>query len=300
MQSDDYGSQVQEFIKRTESLGHIKYKLWDKDLWMGLGDCSALFAWYGYLQGKREFKTVQWSMNTSTLIGMWATKYIQEWLSMWDLMFFDNVDWWVNHIAMVISYKESETWYVIEIIDLSARYNVSRRTIDVSKEGEKILYEVEWEKYYIKFATNVLFDREYKKQKMTTIKWLDYNIYYNPNNKPKEFAAMVTTYIPPVNWDSDNINCGWGSCKHTANGTELTDDLAGKLAACPMQFPHWTKLMIEWHGEVTCVDRWGLIVMRSDINTRGNVSSMNRIDVFAGNGTSKIELSKSVRKVIVL
>jgi len=110
LQSDDYGSQVKEFITWTESLGNIKYKLWDKDLGMWLWDCSALFAWYGYLQGKREFKTVQWSMNASTLIGMWATKYIQEWLSMWDLMFFDNVDWWVNHIAMVISYKESETW----------------------------------------------------------------------------------------------------------------------------------------------------------------------------------------------
>ena len=106
MQSDDYGSQVDEFIQWTEWLGHIKYKLWDKDLWMGFWDCSALFAWYWYLQGKWEFKTVQGALGSAKLFNMWAVKYIQEWLNRWDIMFFRNLNWGINHIAMVVSYRE--------------------------------------------------------------------------------------------------------------------------------------------------------------------------------------------------
>ena len=166
---------------------------------MGLWDCSALFAWYWYLQWKWEFKTVQNSMSSAKIFNMGIVKYIQEWLNRWDIMFFRNLDGWVNHIAMVVSYRESETWYVIEIIDLSTRYNVSRREINVYKDEWKIMYEAEWEKYIISFSTNVLFDRVFKKQKMATINWVDFNVYYNPNNKPTEFTATITTYITPVN-----------------------------------------------------------------------------------------------------
>lgn len=290
LQSDVYDkSQVDKFVEWTKTLWHIKYSLWDKDLWTGKWDCSALFAWYGFINNQWEFKTTQQSMNAQRLYEM-GIKKDAPWY--WDLMFFKKEWGWVNHIAMVVDKKLQN----YEIIDLSSKHNVSKRWV-VIDDGK---FLADGESYSIYFASNILFDRTYTKQKMATINGNEYNIYYDKDNVPKEFMATVTTYIPKTNWDSNDINCWWGSCEHTADGTILNDKLAWKVMACPMQYPHWTRMMIEWFWVVECHDRWWLIVMKNDINTRWNVSSMNRLDVFAGMDESKIDLSKSIRKITVL
>lgn len=98
-------------------------------------------------------------------------------------------------------------------------------------------------------------------------------------NKRTDFH--ITQYIP---WNWNQINCWW-DCKKTANWTYLADNAKSKvwkLAACPRQFGFWTKLEIQWYWIVTCVDRWWLITLKWDINSRCNESSMNRLDVFTG------------------
>ena len=54
------------------------------------------------------------------------------------------------------------------------------------------------------------------------------------------------------------MNCS-GNCRVTADGHYLTEEDAGKVVACPQDFPHWTRLYITDYGEVVCHDRWAWI-----------------------------------------
>lgn len=58
------------------------------------------------------------------------------------------------------------------------------------------------------------------------------------------------------------MNCGEGSCFHTADGYELSakDELA--VVACPRDIDMGTHLFIEWLWEVVCHDRGGSIAKK--------------------------------------
>lgn len=61
------------------------------------------------------------------------------------------------------------------------------------------------------------------------------------------------------------INCQW-DCLYTANWHKLTDDDMYKSVACPKEYPLWTKIYLEWIGEVICNDRgWAINGNRLDM-----------------------------------
>lgn len=273
---------------------NIKYRLWEKDLSTGFWDCSALLSWYGYITDKRALRLWTKTLNAYNIYRMGVEKSMEQaWY--WDTVFFWNKTSKIHHIAVLTDkkYIDSDTYH-IRIVDLSPDW-MQHRWIQIYKGS----YWFDWEQYLIHYSQWVLFSKR-DSQKMAIINWKDLYTVYNKSNAPKRFEATVTTYIIPEKDDPTNINCWWASCKTTANGTVLKNELAWKIGACPMQYALGTKLSIEWHGEITCVDRGWLIVMKWDINTRDNISTMNRIDVFAGVGTSKINMSKSERIVSVL
>lgn len=125
---------------------------------------------------------------------------------------------------------------------------------------------------------------------------------YAVPRKLSEFSEFtdfhVTQYIP---WNWDPINCWW-DCSTTANWTKLGPDdwMEWKLAACPRQFPFWTKLEVQWYWIVTCVDRWWLITLKWDINSRCNESSMNRLDIYTWYGKQKAPMPPRNAKVRVI
>lgn len=105
---------------------------------------------------------------------------------------------------------------------------------------------------------------------------------FNPSRilEPKLWKYLwvygITRYYTPVRWQrtylwSKNfesafkLNCmykpnrPYGWCLDTASGYRLKPEDAFKMAACPPNLKHNTKLFIEWLGEVTCVDRWWAI-----------------------------------------
>lgn len=52
------------------------------------------------------------------------------------------------------------------------------------------------------------------------------------------------------------MNCGAGSCFHTANWYELSAKDEMSVVACPPSFALGTTLRIEGLGDVVCRDRW--------------------------------------------
>lgn len=61
------------------------------------------------------------------------------------------------------------------------------------------------------------------------------------------------------------INCQW-DCLYTANWHKLTDNDMYKSVACPKEYPLWTKIYLEWIGEVICNDRgWAINGNRLDM-----------------------------------
>lgn len=122
------------------------------------------------------------------------------------------------------------------------------------------------------------------------IKWNITSKYYEPkeevkwiniSNKDKkwEITFSLSRYYTVVenqkryyNWrtyEQDfKMNCAW-NCNITANWHILTDDDMYKSVACPKEYPLWTKIYLEWIGEVICNDRWWAI-------------NWNRIDMWCG------------------
>lgn len=288
------GNIVDKFFYRAMSNTHIKYKLWAKDPKWWYIDCSWLISYFWKTHWLFTDRETKFASNAYQIYSM-GTKKEYKYIKKWDIVFFLNKSKWINHIAVYVTWSSND----MTIVDASGRYWISKRAITFDTW---YIYNIDWEKYELRFATNPLFT---KNKYMNTIVVAEiwskkYHVKYDVNNKPRKFTATVTTYIIPEKDNKNNINCWWSSCKHTANWTELTKELAGKIWACPYQYKLGTKIYIEWLWEITCVDRWWLIVMKWDINTRGNVSSMNRIDVFAWIWKSSISLSKSVRNVSVL
>ena len=96
--------------------------------------------------------------------------------------------------------------------------------------------------------------------------------YYSWENKKEELVFSLSRYYSVMpnqkryyNWKSYEedfkMNCA-GDCLYTANWHKLTDDDMYKSVACPKEYELWTKIYLEWIGEVVCNDRWWKIVMQ--------------------------------------
>lgn len=99
-------------------------------------------------------------------------------------------------------------------------------------------------------------DNEPEKQFM----WL-YNLsrYYTVVPSQKKY------YLNRTYEEDFEVNCQW-DCFKTANGHLLSDDQWGKVVACPPNIKLWSRLLIEWIGEVTCQDRgWAIKWRRLDV-----------------------------------
>lgn len=100
------------------------------------------------------------------------------------------------------------------------------------------------------------------------IQWEVVSKYYKPKDVEKitfslsRYYTVVEGQKRYYNWRSYqedfNMNCAW-NCNITANWHVLTDDDMYKSVACPKEYPLWTKIYLEWIGEVVCNDRWWAI-----------------------------------------
>jgi len=270
----DYDKETElEMYKRLESKIGIPYKLWGKGNWFL--DCSWLFGTYAHYK--------LWSIDYNTLINHYSAENIRQRNNEKSFEDIGNGDFlylmkWGKAVhIMYVNYVEDNIIHTIEA-NLDSWVNLYEYRFIQDTNG--IFIEYKWSVYDFKITSNELLDgRKYL--------W--------------EF--LISSYIPN-NWDK--INCWGGSCAHTASGLPLNDSYAWKIVACPKQFSiglNWEpkqKLYIEWHWIVECSDRGWLIVMKWETNSRGNVSSMNRLDLFWWMWTPKIKRNQTTRKVYLV
>jgi hypothetical protein len=265
-------------------IGWINSKLWMPYVlggrWNGKIACSGLI-WSFALYSEKDIdkKTYLNNLNAQSIYWLTKQKDVKD-IIRWDLVFWKQ--WTIKHIAIITKVNLEEGR--ILVTDATPWNWVSMRTIYLA-------YDEAWKivnyrnptrgKYELLFAYNP-FAQE---------------INITEENKWEflwEFS--VTSYIPgngdPINSDKDYI--------HTASWLPLKDEYAWKVVACPKKFAFGTKLLIDWHGEVVCKDRWGLITMAWEKNSRGNIAKESHLDLFAWLGTPKIARAKSTRKVYFL
>ena len=94
--------------------------------------------------------------------------------------------------------------------------------------------------------------------------------YYTPT--PDQESYFRDTYE-----EDFAVNCH-GDCFSTANSTKIDDSMAGKVLACPPEFPFGTRIYIEDFGIATCKDRGGMIKGgRLDLWAGASTAGLNRI-----------------------
>lgn len=188
----------------------------------------------------------------------------------WDLLFWASEDkpWYMSHVSVIIKYTKN----TIEIIDAHPTYWVSRRTI--SYEWNKSMWN-DGNVYLLFPTTNPILD---------TSKW----------TRQYQWEFSATSYVPRMG--VVDINSSW-SPTVTASWLPLLDEYAGKVIACPKKYPLNTQFYVAWLWLVDCKDRWGLITMAWDTNSRGNIAKYNHIDIFAWLDTAKIDRSKRMTDV---
>lgn len=256
----------------------MPYKLGGK--WGGNIDCSGLFGAYAHYQiGLINYNTL---INHYSAQNIWErnTEVQLEDISYGDLMYIMELKG-MSHVAMVVWYSKWEIT-TLESNPIWGVWEYKYRLLD-SPYGKFI--ERNWNVWDFKFSKNELL-----------------------TNRKYVWEFLISSYIPG-NWDQ--INCWGGGCAHTASWLPLKDEYAWKIVACPCEYWIWRKdcwmeyrpkqkLYIEWHGVVECSDRWGLITMKWEENSRWNITSINRLDLFAGIGTPKIKRWQDTRKVYLV
>lgn len=241
-------------------------------------DCSGLLTYFGYLLWVRtQQETV--TINSTKLYQMSKYRIPITHLRVWDIIYFDNKDGDVNHIAVVSEKFKNNT---IGILDASLANGVSIRTIEIKKLWWHRHYIVDGERYRLYGASNPVYDEAVRKgiavvganDKPTKCEVKAEKVVLNNYENRQEYH--VTSYLPWLGW----INCWGGGCWHTADWTPTLDEYAGKIIACPRQFPSWTMVEIEGLGTMRCADTWWHIVLKGDTNSKCNESTMNRLDIF--------------------
>lgn len=246
-------------------------------------DCSWLFGAYAYY----VLKTI----NHNTLINHYSAESIRnineetniEDISIWDYLYL--MKWWeAVHIAMIID------------VDRQWKVTTFEAWVDRGVSQYEYNFIQDWNWIYILTENWTVYD--FKITRNSLITSLD-----DRDDLELIWEFLISSYIP---WNWDNINCWGGSCYHTASWLPLKDEYAWKIVACPKIYSIWLnwepkqKLYIEWHWVVECSDRGWLIVMKWETNSRGNISSMNRLDLFAWLNTPKIKRSQTTRKVYLV
>lgn len=75
--------------------------------------------------------------------------------------------------------------------------------------------------------------------------------------------AALSHYVP----NRGGVNCGnfvRGKCISRMASGLAWQDWIGRAAACPMEFPFWTKIILPGGELFYCLDHGGAIVTRSD------------------------------------
>lgn len=251
----------------------MQYKLGGK--WGWSIDCSWLFGAYAlYEIGMIDNNTLINHYSAENIRQINEEKYIDTMMP-WDFVYLMK-NWKANHIMMVADID----WNYISTFEANPEWWVGIYVYRFIQDNHGIYLERNWNVYDFKITTNSL---------LTARKYIG--------------KFLISSYIP---WNWDQINCWGGGCAHAASWLPLKDEYAWKIVACPKQYSIWLngepkqKLYIEWHWVVECSDRGWLIVMKGEVNSRGNVSSMNRLDLFAWLGTPKIKRNQTTRKVYLV
>ena len=251
----------------------MPYKLWWKGWWQI--DCSWLFGTYAHYKKKLiSYNDLINHYNAEIIRQLNVKKDIKD-IQRWDLLYIIK-----ENKAIHIMYVYAIDLWNITTIEANANSWVSYQEYRFIKWTEWIFLEQDWKVWDFDITHNSLIDME--------LIW----------------DFLISSYIPTTQWM--NINNGWKSWNHTASWLPLNDSYAWKIAACPKQYSIWLnwepkqKLYIEDYGIVECSDRGGLIVMKWETNSRGNISSMNRLDLFAWLNTPKIKRSQTTRKVYLV
>lgn len=251
----------------------MPYKLWGK--WGWQLDCSWLFGTFAHYNMKL--------ISYNDLINHYSAELIRqnnihkdlENIQIWDLVYIIK-----DNKAVHIMYVYSIDKWNLTTLEANVNSWVSYQEYRFIKWTEWIFLEQDWKVWDFDITHNSLIDME--------LIW----------------DFLISSYIPTTVWM--NINNWWKSWNHTASWLPLKDDYAGKIVACPKIYDigiNWTtkqKLYIEWHWIVECSDRWWLIVMKWEKNSRWNISSNNRLDLFAWMDTPKIEWGQKHANVYLI
>jgi len=244
----------------------MKYELWAK--WWWKIDCSWLFWAYAFYKKK--------IISRNTLINHYSAEDIRrqnvqkfwlvEWISAWDFLY------------IMVWKKATHIMYVL---------GVDKNIVTTYEANPDWVWHYQYR--FISDWKGVFLERN----------WKLYDFFITTNNllNPWEYLwdFLISSYIPKTN--SMDINAWWKSWLHTASW---------RIVACPKQFSiglNWepkTKLYIEDYWIVECSDHGGLIVMKWEINSRWNVSSYNRLDLFAWLNTAKIKRGQQHRNVYLV
>jgi len=239
----------------------MPYKLWAKKSQNWKIDCSWLLSDYWVKNNIFSTQERAYNLNAFQLFSRWKEKDIA-YLERWDVIFFlDLNNENVNHIAVFLEWSWSflmGSWFKARIFDATFNNWVSKRNITITYKDWKFYTESNWYKYKLRFATNPLVEK---------YKWL---------HTERDFK--VTNYYTPTVIDSWNqINCWW-SCDVTADWHKLEEKDAWVVFACPKEYPLWIKIQV-WDRVGMCRDRWWIIVMSWQKNSRWNVSKESHIDI---------------------
>lgn len=139
-----------------------------------------------------------------------------------------------------------------------------------------------WDPYEVQYETvNQLIQRILEKHPNMEIKWhgdfqakncpwvnFDWSKIVKEKREYIDFSlSRYYTVVPNqsryYNWrtyeEDFAMNCA-GNCNTTANWHILTDADMYKSVACPKEYELWTRIYLEWIGEVVCNDRWWAII----------------------------------------
>lgn len=293
---DKYTKDMINYTRRN-----ITYKLWWRSTADWIIDCSWLISWRWHKNWLVSFQELHYSQNSYQVYSDWKKKDIEQ-LEKWDTIFFLNVSWWIHHIWVSMYSANIWSWTAkLSMIDANPKYWVTRRDIDISFDWKDWRYDSDAGKFKLRFSSNPMLERAIAQWKLESLV-KKFTAHVDPKYKPSDFYEwtdfMVTNYTPWLWW----INCGGAGCDNVASWMPIFegDGYDGKIAACPEDFPFGTMIEIQWHWIVECKDGGWLIVLKWQKNSRWNISSRHRLDVYGWYSVNTTNISKWIYKVRVV
>lgn len=248
--------------------------------WWGQIDCSWLFGSYAYYKlGQITYNDLINHYNVDVIQRNNIAEKLED-ISRGDFVYLIK-----NHKATHIMYVKDIDENIVHTIEANPDRWVGSYEYRFIQDEHGIYLERKWKVYDYSITKNNLLKMDFWKM-------------------IPQWDFLISSYIPKTN--TMDINWWGASWRHTASGLPLKDEYAWKIAACPKQYSIWLnwkkkqKLYIEWYWVVECSDRWGLIVMKWEVNSRWHISSYNRLDLFAWMNTAKIKRGQQHRNVYLI